>query len=166
MKRVMSTVFILLLIVLPLSLSVSASGNGSEEQILGDHEVVYFEDGSYAIVTISEDPVLSDSQSSTKAAQTKSGSKSISFYSSNNVIQWTVTVSGTFSYDGSSATCTASSVSSVIYVNDWKVTSAVASKSGNKAIGDFTVKRYVLLIPVQTETVKLTLACSASGALS
>lgn len=48
----------------------------------------------------------------------------------------------------------------------WKITSATASKSGNKATGDVTAKRYVLGIPVETVEKTITLTCSASGVIS
>ena len=157
MKKLISAILILVLAVFPLSISVSANGQDAEVQLSENQEMIRYSDGSYAIITLSEEFIN---------RATKNGSKSYNFYGANGVLGWTVTLNGTFSYDGSSASCTSSSVSHAIYDSVWKVTSQAASRSGAAAIGDFTVKRYTLLIPVQTETVKLTITCSPSGTLS
>lgn len=133
------------------------------EVISTDSSVEYFDDGSYVIVTLD----VAESASATRATSKVSGSKYYNYYSSKDKLLWTVTITGTFTYTGSKATCTNATTSSEVYDNDWKVTSATASKSGNKAIGNFTAKRYLLGIPTTTKEVKdLTLACSASGVLS
>ena len=75
-------------------------------------------------------------------------------------------ITGIFTYDGSTSSCTSVTKATYIYDSVWKVTAESCSKSGNKAYGDFTVKRYALLIVVQTEVVNLVLACSPSGVLS
>ena len=124
-------------------------------------DIEYFSNGSYAITTLENVSV-----SITRATSTKSGKKHVDFYNSDDELQWTVTVQGTFTYTGSSAICTSSSVSYSVADDAWKVKEAVASKSGNSAIGDFVVKRYVLLIPYQTENVNVVLTCSANGTLS
>lgn len=112
----------------------------------------YFEDGSYIITTISEESFV------TRAASTKSGKKTTTFYNSDNVAQWSATLKGTFTYNGSSATCTASSITHKIYSSNWKTASASATKSGNKATGKATAKRY-LIVPVQTVEKTITLTC-------
>ena len=91
----------------------------------------------------------------------KNRKKTATFYNSDNVAQWSATLKGTFTYNGSSATCTASSITHKIYSSNWKTASASTTKSGNKA----TAKRY-LIVPVQTVEKTITLTCSASGVLS
>ena len=97
---------------------------------------------------------------------TVSKEKYTTHYNSNNEIQWEVCVKGTFTYTGSSATCTKSTVSYKIYNDHWKVTSAVASKSGRTATGEFTLKRYFLGVPTKTVNETLTLTCSNTGVCS
>ena len=123
----------------------------------------YYSDGSYVETVISEGI---SSPGETRGTQTKSGTKYDIFYNANGVSLWRVEITGTFTYDGSTATCTNVTKATSIYDSAWKVTAESCSKSGNKAMGSFTVKRYVLLVPVQTENVSLTLTCSANGTLS
>lgn len=159
MRKVISTILIIMMM---LSLG-SVIAFADSEVVSTDSSVEYFDDGSYVVVTLDVD----ESVSAARATKTKSGGKSYKYYSAKDKLLWIVTVHGTFTYTGSKATCTKATTSSEVYDNDWKVTSATASKSGNKAIGNFTVKRYLLGIPTATKEVKdLTLICSASGVLS
>lgn len=129
------------------------------EDIVTDSCIEYFEDGSYMVTEITESSISTFSTSTTK-------SKNSYYYDSNDNLQWRVTITGTFSYTGSSATCTKATTSYTIYDNAWKVTSAVPSKSGNKATGDFTVKRYFAGIPVKTVNRIVTITCSNTGVCS
>lgn len=120
-------------------------------------EVIYFEDGSYITVTIVEQE--------TRASGTKSGSKKYT-YTSNGENVWQIVLSGSFSYTGSSATCTSSSCSVNIYDSAWYTISKSASKSGNTAYGTATVGRKLAGVTVDRHTEDLSLSCSASGSLS
>lgn len=164
MKRALSVTIIVILLLNILSLSTLAASDSSIEPPI-DLETVenieYFSDGSYMITTIETVDGIS-----LMSTSTITGSKSYHYYNSKDVEQWTATIIGTFSYNGSSATCTSSSTSYTIYNSNWKVTEATATKSGNKAIGKFTVKYYFLGIPTKTIEYTLTLSCSANGVLS
>lgn len=151
MKRLSSLLLCCLFIFECLNITSFASDvNGS---------VVYFDDGSYLVTIITE-------STTTRATKTKSGTKDLTYYDSNDNLEWRITLTGSFSYTGSSATCTSSSISYDIIENSWKIPTAVASKSGNKAIGDIVAKHYVLGIPTKTVTNTITLTCSATGTLS
>lgn len=164
MKRVLSLAIIVILLMSILSVSTfAASGSSIESPIDLDtvENIEYFADGSYLITTIETVNSISPMSSSTR-----SSSKSYYYYNSKDVQQWVVTIIGTFSYNGSSATCTSSSTSYTVYNSRWKVKSATATKSGNKAIGNFTVKYYFTGIPINTIERTVTLSCSATGVLS
>jgi len=165
MKKLLSVIIMFLLVISPLAVNVSATDLSAEIQPAVNQRIEYFKDGSYAIINYSEEN-LALNLVLPAAVQTKTGYKNYSFYNSDDELQWVVTVGGVFTYNGSSATCTESTVSSTVYKSNWKVKSAVASKSGATAIGDFVVKRYTLLVPVQTVNVHLTLTCSPTGTLS
>ncbi|MDE6863836.1 MAG: hypothetical protein K2J41_05550 [Eubacterium sp.] len=132
----------------------------AEEKVVTDRTIEYFEDGSYIVTELTESTIT------TFATKTVSKSKSADYYESDNTKAWTITLSATFSYTGSSATCTNATTSSKIYNDKWKVTSAVPSKSGNKATGAFTVKKYVLGVPIKTVNKTLTITCSNTGVCS
>ena len=101
-------------------------------------------------------------QSGARASKSVSGSKPYTCYDSAGTALWKVTLYGTFTYTGSSATCTASSISTTIYDSSWSTGSKSASKSGNKATGSATMKKST----VKSVPVSLSLSCSASGSLS
>lgn len=127
-----------------------------------DNSVIYFEDGSYIETVIN----IYDEDFSAFATKTKTGDKVISYKTSDGEVKWDATVKGTFTYTGSSATCTAASITYNIYDDAWKMTEATASKSSNKAVGNVTAKKYVLGLPIKTIEQSVTLTCSASGVLS
>ncbi len=120
-------------------------------------EIEYFSDGSYMITEI-------ETENSCKSTVSKS--KTTKYYDSSNNLQWKATLTATFSYNGSTSSCTSSSVSHTIYDNAWRNTYSSASKSGNTATGEFTFKHYVLGIPVKTVNKTLTLTCDKNGNVS
>ena len=114
-----------------------------------------FEDGSYIEVTIEEISTLTRSN-------TKKGNKTTYYKNTYDVILWSVKTSGTFTYDGSTAKCTASSVDTQCPAINWKLSNIRSSKSGYA-----TAKSYNglgMVLQTINETVKLT--CSPSGTLS
>ncbi len=155
MKRLLSVVLIILMVAM---CNITSFAIVEKDKA----EMIYFEDGSYIEVVVIE----SDETFLTYATKTKTGDKVLSYKDSDGNLKWKVTLTGTFTYTGSSSTCTASTISYNVYDDNWKMKEATASKSGNKAIGDVTAKRYLLGIPVQTVEETITLTCSASGVLS
>lgn len=123
----------------------------------------YFEDGSYIEIEIIEG-FSPASAKETRSA--KLGSKKLTYKNSDGDVQWTATLSGTFTYDGSTCTCTSTGITYSIEDNSWKIPSATSSKSGNKAIGNVTAKYYFWGIPTKTVNEVITLTCSATGVLS
>lgn len=123
--------------------------------------IEYFSDGSYIIITLNTENSIS-----TYATNTKTGTKDATYYDSDGNILWKATLRATFTYTGSSATCTNAEVVYSTYNTAWKNTSKSATKSGNTATGNVTFKRYVLGIPVETIDKTITMTCSASGVIS
>lgn len=125
-----------------------------------DENIIYFGDGSYIIISDVE------ITSTARATNTITGQKHYTHYDSDGDVQWKATLKGTFTYTGSSATCTNSSITYTISDSSWKITEATATKSGNKATGDVTAKKYFLGIPTKTVEKTITITCSANGTLS
>lgn len=131
----------------------------AEEDITTSTVVEYFDDGSYLITTITEEV-------NNTRTTTKTGSKTSTYTNSDGETQWTYKVTGTFSYTGSSSTCTAVSDSYSISNDNWHMSSHSCSKSGNTASGTVTMKYKILGITTKTVSRDLSLTCSASGVLS
>ena len=121
--------------------------------------IEYFPDGSYGITEIVE-------YSDKAVTGTKTSSKNYKYYNSSNELLWKVTLTATFTYNGSTSSCTSASPGHTVYNSNWKVKTATASYSGNTATGNYTVKRYALLVPVETVNKTLTLKCDKNGNVS
>ena len=146
MKRVVSVLMLVFFLFSALPMAGAAEAVSEERIELGD--------GYYLIAETF--------QSGARASKSVSGSKPYTCYDSAGTALWKVTLYGTFTYTGSSATCTASSISTTIYDSSWSTGSRSASKSGNKATGSATMKKST----VKSVPVSLSLSCSASGSLS
>lgn len=151
MKKIVSLILIsvLILLISPTIVAVDTEKNAIE----------YFDDGSYLVTTL-------ETFGLSRATKTITGKKTATYKDSDDTTLWSATLTGTFSYTGSSATCTASSITYSIVDDSWKITSATASKSQNQALGNVIAKRYTLGIPFKTIEKDITITCSASGTLS
>ena len=123
-------------------------------------EIIPQANGGVLEITLTQDPV------STRAAQTKSGTKTVSKKNASGQVMWSASLKGTFTYDGKKATCTSSSITVNIRATSWKLSSKSAGKTGNKATGKVVMKQYYQGHATHTETQSITLSCSPSGALS
>lgn len=99
-----------------------------------------------------------------RAAGKVTGTKTTKVKSGTTVL-WTVTVIGTFEYDGSHSTCTTSSVSTTVSSSYWKISSKSATKSGSSATAKATGQRYNNGVVVETHTESVTLVCGSDGTL-
>ena len=121
-------------------------------------EKILFDDGSYATIEVIS--------SGTRVSGTRRGSKTYTFYNSDSVMQWKVTLTGSFTYDGVASVCTDSDISIVMYNSNCYVISQTAGKDGNSARGSATIGRKFLGITVEERYVSLTLTCDGNGNLS
>lgn len=153
MKKILTSLLLMLLVLSPIEVC------GLETDATKNVYYEYLEDGSYYEITIEENAM-------TRASGTKTGTKKAKYVDSSNVTVWQVSVTGTFTYNGSSATCTSASVAATSYSSNWKISSKSATKSGNKAIGKATAKYYYDGTLVTTTTKTVTLTCDKNGNLS
>lgn len=101
---------------------------------------------------------------STRASQTRVGKKTANVKSGNTVL-WSVTVTGTFEYTGTTSICTKSEVSTTCPSSSWKISSQSATKSGASATAKATAKRYSNGAVVETRTESVVLICGTDGTL-
>ena len=115
-------------------------------------------DNGYYLETIKE-------TSMARAANQKTARKTANYKNAQGAIMFSVTVTGTFTYTGSSSTCTKSVAEASSKNTNWKISSKSASKSGNKATAKAIAKRYVDGVAVETQNCTVTLICSSNGSL-
>lgn len=162
MKRILSFLFaiILLFAVAP---SSSASAEGEAALI----ETIYYQDGSFAVITVTEEvSMIKDDTFSRAFSYIRNGSKTYTYYNSSGVAEWSATLNASFTYDGSTATCTAANCQVTIYDNAWYVISNSSGYSGNTATANVSVGYRVLGVSVGTKSITITLSCDANGNLS
>lgn len=158
MKKIIS--FLLVVITVFSIFTVSVFAKEQKENVFKITE--YFEDGSYMVTTLE----VENKNSIARATSTKTGSKTVIFYNADDEKMVTVKLTATFSYTGSSVTCTNVSPTFTVHNSMWRVTKATGTKSGNKGIGEFTLKKYVLGILTQQKDTTITITCSNTGVLS
>ncbi len=152
MKRIICCVIACILAVSMLPFGGRAAAYGEEGF------VAIFEDGRYLT-----ERVLSVQ---TRAGGTISGSKERNYYNSDGGPYWKMTLSASFTYTGSSATCTSATCDVVCYSSDWYVISKGSGKSGNTASASATMGERRGGATVNQVTAYLTLQCDGNGNLS
>lgn len=120
----------------------------------------YLGDGIYV------ETYVIDHKISCFATNTVSKTKVSDYKNSKGTLIYRISVTGTFTYNGTSATCTASSVNAETYLSDWKVVSKSASKSGNTASATAIFSQYLNGHLIQSKNPTITLTCSATGVVS
>ena len=152
----MKRIAVLLLAVTVVLLLLPANAYAvSPAQEGGITEIQQFADGSYLVITIQT--------IETYASGTKSGTATYTYYSASNEILWIAVLTGTFTYNGTTATCTASSCNVTVYSNNWYVISKSASHSANTATGTVTMGYKFLGVTIMRETYDLSLSCDPNG---
>ncbi len=121
-------------------------------------DIVFLEDGSYIVTSILE--------VQSRVTGSKGGSKTSTYYANDGTLQWQATLTASFSYNGTSATCTTSNCSVTVHNSEWYTVSKNASKSGNTAMTTVTMGRKVLGITVDKDTIDIALSCDKNGNLS
>lgn len=108
--------------------------------------------------------ILKDDYS--KSTSTRTAKKTSTIKNSNGEKLWYVSVTGTFSYNGKTSTCTKSTVDAGVYNSRWSISKKTSSKTGNKAIGTAYAKLRYTGGSTETVSKTVTLTCSANGSCS
>ena len=100
-------------------------------------------------------------------AATNSITKTKTTYYKNSagVVQWSVSIKATFSYNGSTATCTSCSHSTTSPGTNWSISSASSKRSGNSATATATAVEKANGIS-NSVTRFVTIKCSPTGVVS
>lgn len=118
----------------------------------------------YYTITVIDD--ISSSVCLLASDSTVTKSKTTYFKNSNNETLWYVRVTGTFTYNGTTSKCTASTPSAKSYDSAWKISDVSGSKTGNTAKASAVGTLYQLGAVIQTVPKTVTLTCSPAGKFS
>ena len=117
-------VFCTLFVLNPTAYAYSDTSN----DVVQTSVIEYLDNGDH-IETIISSPVIK--YKFNRASSTyKSGSKTKNYKNRNGEIMWSVTVYGTFSYNGRTSTCTSASKSTTAPGSLWSIINSSVSKSG------------------------------------
>lgn len=123
-----------------------------------NQSIIHYDDGSYLVITIQE--------TTARATGTKSGTAIYEYNNADGSVAWQATLKGTFTYNGSTATCTSSSCDITINASEFYVVSKTVGKSGGTATASVTMGRKFLGITIAQDAYELTLTCDKDGNLS
>lgn len=100
------------------------------------------------------------------ATQAKSGSKTVRYENASGTTLWYVTVHASFTYNGSTSSCTSTDVTAGSNSSAWKVTNKSSWKSGNTGYASATGHQYNIL-GMETNTLSRTvsISCTKNGTL-
>ncbi len=138
---------------------IPAPAANAADATKNEEKTIYYEDGSYAVVTITYD--LPPIASVKAATRTTSGLKEYAHYNKADQLLWTFQVHGSFEYDGRSAEATSADYSKDVYDSAWSFVRADAYCSGASAVANGAFKESIF--PISTT---ITLTCSVDGVLS
>ena len=100
------------------------------------------------------------------ATQYITKTKTTYYKNSSGTVLWSVSITATFSYDGSTSKCTSCSHSTTAPGTYWSITSSSSSRSGNSATATATAKYTPSSGAVQSYTKSVTIKCSPTGVVS
>lgn len=157
MKKLISILTIVMLL-LSSSCFVHAS-EASNSTVSTDIE--YFDDGSYMVTTIEESATPRASE------LTKTGSKTVDYYNSDDELLWRYVLTGKFYVViNVSAECIESTYSYTIYDDNWSLTAHDNYGEANVAYGTATFTKKVLFVTTSTQDIEVALTCDLRANLT
>ena len=123
------------------------------EPVVTGTEVIQLEDGCYAVVTTVEEELETRA-----ASQTKNASKNYKAYNRQNKLLWTYTLTGQFTYNGTTSKATSAKDSYKISNSDWSKDYSKATKSGDTVYGEATFS-----CPIEELSCELEITCDEDG---
>lgn len=153
MKRMLSLLVCLILATSTLVFPVTAAGSTDNEQIVVSQTIENLGNDCYFVETIYVPTVQ-------PYGSQKTGTKTAQYIASGTTI-YAISVTGTFTYDGTSSDATSAACKIVTYVENATISSRNAYTSGSSAVATGSVVYYGITLQ---KTVTLT--CDKNGNLS
>lgn len=157
-KTIAITLIIALISCILFNITVSAATTDKAEIA-----IEYLDNGDYIENVITDD--TSNSGISIYATNTITKTKTSYYKNSSGTVLWSVAIKATFSYNGSTSTCTSCSHSTTAPASSWSIKSASHSKSGNTATAKATAT-HTTSVGSADYTRSVTIKCSATGVVS
>ncbi|MGN0572199.1 MAG: hypothetical protein ACI4K9_08475 [Candidatus Fimenecus sp.] len=163
MKKTISICMAVILLLSCMSMSVFATDEDDVLQVISQEgNITYYEDGFYAVTTVTQ--LFGGARSTTVTC-----SKSTNVYNADGVEVCALTVVGTFSVNSGtkSVACTSATYTTNVYVDGWSIASPAASYSNHgdyaKATATGTAKQKVLGITTKSIPLSVSVNCYWDG---
>ncbi len=131
------------------------------DQVPNETEAIYIDGEVFYLKTYLSEPEVSVEKGDiTRGTITRT--KTSNLENAAGQIKISVSVTGTFTYNGTSATCTSCSGSSTSYNSTWTILGYTVSRSGNTAT-NHTTAQHAINNKIHTYQKDVTLTCSANG---
>lgn len=148
MRKVVSCVLVLCMFLSVCSFGVSAEST----------EVIYLDDGSYIVTEMQ----VYNTRATNKITATATRRN----YDADDTLNWTITLTATFTYDGVTATCTATDLDVTIYDSSWYVISAYHNRGAANGYANVQLGHKLLGVTVEKPSYYLSLNCTPEGNIS
>lgn len=157
-KSIVITLILTLISCIFLSVPVSAITINNAEK-----NIEYLDNGDYIETIITDD--TPEPGISSYATNTITKTKTSYYKNSSGTVLWSVSIKATFSYNGSTSTCTSCSHSTTSPGASWYIKTSSHSKSGNTATAKATATHSTVSGSADY-TRSVTIKCSATGVVS
>lgn len=154
--KLFKTLFITIML---LGLSINHIEAKSDDNSIIDIQIIPLKNGESIEIITREEHVIN----TRAASNTKAGSRTYTAKDSSGNNLWYLKVHGTFTYNGTSSTCTASSVTAGSNTSLWKLSNKNTSRYGSTANAAVTAKRYKGSQVIETINRSISLSCSKTG---
>ena len=152
MKKIISVLTLLTILITAFCLPINASADTITS-------IEYLDNGDY-IETVIEDTGISP-----LASTTVNKTKTSYYKNSSGTVLWSVSITATFTYNGTTSSCTSCYHSTTAPSSSWTIKSASHRKAGNTATATATAT-YTGATGSQDYTRSVTIQCSKDGVIS
>lgn len=121
-------------------------------------DIIRLENGDYLETTITSSPAVKSYRAARSKIKDITKTKTTSYKNSAGAVMWSVSITATFYYDGTSATCVSCSHSASAPGKSWSIKSVSSSKSGNSATAVATATH-----STADFTQSVTISCNRNG---
>lgn len=123
-----------------------------------DVNTIYYDDGSY--LKISTEDITP------RATNTRVASRLYQYFDSSDNLEWEAELNCTFTYNGTTSSCTSASCTVTVYDSKWYEYSNSTTRSGNAATTELVMGQKFLGITIAKREYTITLTCDKDGNLS
>lgn len=123
-------------------------------------------ENGYYYETIIVDVETEENNSIRASSNSITKTKTTQLKNSSGTVLWSVSITATFTYDGSTSKCTSCTPSAKAYASTWSIKSVTSSKSGNSATATAIAVQTTAAGTTYEYTKSVTIKCSATGVVS